>query len=516
MNDGLPIETDKQRQNVVALGIERKMSEEVLLAQFKNFTTIFDSLNALVYVADLQTYELLYINPYGADLFGAHGVGRPCFRVLQSGQAGRCAFCTNDLLIRNGIPQPPYVWEFRNTVTGRWFQCIDRAIHWSDGRLVRMEIAMDITERKRVEEERERLLEEVRRQSAELDVTITSVADGLMIHGRTEEIIRMNPAAEEMLGYTPEERKLPLAERMALLRAETPDGEPFPIEDTPSRRALRGETVQGVLMVLHPPRTDRTIWVSNSAAPLRAPDGTVLGAVSVCTDVTQLHRLEEQRKDLIRTVSHDLRNPLAIIHAHARFLIRNLEKAGWKGNELSSAEAIVTGAQRMEGIIRDLVYATLLEDGQVRLENRPVALSYFLSDLLQRSSSAMEVGRVKVEVPADLPPVSVDPNYLERVFMNLLSNALKYSPDDAEIRIGACRSDGEMVISVSDRGRGIGQQDVRRIFERYYRAEGAGSAEGIGLGLYITRMLVEAQGGRIWVESELGKGSTFYFSQPLA
>jgi two-component system phosphate regulon sensor histidine kinase PhoR len=109
-----------------------------------------------------------------------------------------------------------------------------------------------------------------------------------------------------------------------------------------------------------------------------------------------------------------------------------------------------------------------------------------------------------------------DPSRLERILTNLISNALKYSPPEAEVVVRAERVDSCLQVSVVDRGIGIAPEDLPHLFERFYRTRGSRKAEGLGLGLYITRMLVEAHGGRIWAESELGKGSTFSFTLPLA
>ncbi len=126
-----------------------------LYEQFVAITSIINSMNAIVYAADLETHELLFLNPYAEKLFGSRAIGARCFDVLQKGQTGPCSFCTNKSLLVDGQPGPPVVWEFQNTVTHRWFQCIDRAIRWWDGRLVRMEIAFDITERKEADRFRE-------------------------------------------------------------------------------------------------------------------------------------------------------------------------------------------------------------------------------------------------------------------------------------------------------------------------------------------------------------------------
>jgi two-component system, OmpR family, phosphate regulon sensor histidine kinase PhoR len=114
-------------------------------------TTILGSMDVIVYVSDLETYDLLYVNEHFERLFGRDWRGRRCFEVLQSGQTRPCDFCTNDRLVREGVAQGPYAWEFRNTVNRRWYEIVDRAIPWVDGRLVRLEIAMDITARKDAE-----------------------------------------------------------------------------------------------------------------------------------------------------------------------------------------------------------------------------------------------------------------------------------------------------------------------------------------------------------------------------
>ena len=124
-----------------------------LEVNLSSISTILDSLDALVYVADMETYELIYLNHYGREIWGAPN-GRKCWQVLQSGQTGPCSFCTNDRLIdEDGTPKATYVWEFQNTVDGRWYQCRDQAISWVDGRIVRLEIASDITDRKKIEDE---------------------------------------------------------------------------------------------------------------------------------------------------------------------------------------------------------------------------------------------------------------------------------------------------------------------------------------------------------------------------
>ena len=395
----------------------------------------------------------------------------------------------------------------------------------------------DVTERKAAEEERERLLaesraanaelaaanlrqrelaEEAERRAAELDGIITSMADGVIIFGSQSEPLRMNAAAQRMLGVTLEEYRLPLEDRINLLRMETAEGEPLPLDEVPVLRAMRGETVQSYVMILHPRGGDR-LWVSAAAAPISASDGRITGAVVTLTDITELRLLQEQREDLLRAVSHDLRNPLTSVQGHAQLLGRMLDRAGLEGVERRSVEAILVSARRMNAMIRELAEAAQLESGQVKLNRIPVHLPSFALDLRDRMVEPEGVERIRVVSPEEDLLVLADPDRLERILTNLLSNALKYSPPESEVVVTMARRGEQVVTSVSDRGQGVGPEEMGNLFRRYYRTEAAQARQGgLGLGLYVTKGLVEAHGGQIWVESELGKGSTFSFTLPAA
>ncbi len=147
---------------------EREKHEAALEKSQRRLQVVLDGLDALVYVADMTTYELLMLNQYGQQVWGDI-VGQTCWQTLQSGQTGPCSFCTNArILLPGGEPAAPVVWEFQNTVNHHWYECRDQAIRWPDGRLVRMEIATDITERKRSEEERNKLIVDLKKALGEI------------------------------------------------------------------------------------------------------------------------------------------------------------------------------------------------------------------------------------------------------------------------------------------------------------------------------------------------------------
>ncbi len=150
----------------------RVLSEWRNQEQFTQFATLFDSLSAAIYVADMETYELLYVNRFAEDTFGKGWRGEKCFAYFQEGLEEECEFCTNRSLLVDGQPGPVISWEFRNTSNNRWYQCLDKSIRWTDGRLVRLEIALDITARKEMEQVKEELLSAV---SHEMRTPLTAI-----------------------------------------------------------------------------------------------------------------------------------------------------------------------------------------------------------------------------------------------------------------------------------------------------------------------------------------------------
>jgi len=171
----------------------------------------------------------------------------------------------------------------------------------------------------------------------------------------------------------------------------------------------------------------------------------------------------------------------------------------------------------MNAMIQDLVDMTRLESGQLALTLQAVDLHAYLANLLSRTETLLDYARIRVELPPGLPAVRADYNRLERIVINLLSNALKYSPPGTPVTVRAQQEAGMVRVSVTDEGAGIPPEEQPNLFQRYYRAQSTRAAEeGIGLGLYITKLLVEAHGGRVWVESAMGKGSTFSFTLPTA
>jgi signal transduction histidine kinase len=226
--------------------------------------------------------------------------------------------------------------------------------------------------------------------------------------------------------------------------------------------------------------------------------------------IARLERTQAEREDLLRAVTHDLRNPLQVVLLQSQ----RLERIEDRDAAARAARTVRAAGRRMERLIRDLADTASLESGAaLPLERRPVALRPFVAHLLEHADGVLDAGRVTNAVPEALPPLDADPDRLDRILVNLVGNALKYTEGD--VTIAAVREDAAVRVLVRDRGAGLTTEQRARLFERWYRA-GARDREGLGLGLHIVRGLVEAHGGRVAVESVPGEGSTFSFTFPVA
>jgi signal transduction histidine kinase len=226
--------------------------------------------------------------------------------------------------------------------------------------------------------------------------------------------------------------------------------------------------------------------------------------------IRDLGAAKELQQDLLRAVSHDLRTPLQAILLKAH---RLAAAPGDDGTRRAGA-AIIAAGRHMTAIIQDLVDAAQLESGTISLARRPVALGAVVREVLSASDGALDTARVALALPEDLPAVSGDPARLARVVQNLLSNALRYSPVDAPVTVHAEAAGREVVLAVSDGGPGVPPEHLPRLFERFYRGAQRDTPGGLGLGLYVCRMLVEAHGGRIGCENRAEGGATFTVRLP--
>ncbi len=512
---------DKSGNPTQALGLnnditERKQAEEELRETTARLNDLYVSMTEGLALHEIVAdatgtaidYRILDVNPAFERITGLTRSG--AVGILASQLYGTAHAPYLDIFSMVAATGVPYEFETTFDPMGK---CFHISI-FSPGKGQFATVFQDITKHKQAEEERERLLDELARRAAELDATVEAIADGLLIYDTDGHVIRTNATADRILQYTYKEKEQSIADRALASQPTKADGTTFASGETPAKRALQGETVSGVIMVIHRPH--RIAWLSVSAAPIHGRDGEIVSAVVTITDITALHDLQEEQQAFLHLVSHDLRIPITIINGYAQVMQDALAAQGVDGLLLSSVSAIRRGVKRMNTMIQDLVDLARVEGGQLALKPQPIALSDYIPDLLTHSAAVLTVTRIQVELPPDLPLIAADDDRLQRILTNLFSNALKYSEPDTPVLISAWRKDEAVVITITDHGCGIPAESLPHLFERFYRVPSERKAEGIGLGLYITKMLVEAHGGRIWVESEEGTGSKFHFALPVA
>jgi two-component system sensor histidine kinase KdpD len=221
---------------------------------------------------------------------------------------------------------------------------------------------------------------------------------------------------------------------------------------------------------------------------------------------------ERLRNTLLSSVSHDLRTPLAAITGGTSTLLDSTARLDDSGRR----ELLLTmheEAERLDRLVQNLLEMTRLESGRVQLRKEWHALEEVVGAVLHRFSARLRARTVTTRVPPDLPLVAIDEVLIEQVMINLLDNALKYTPEDSPLEIAASLVDGAVVVEVADRGPGLAAGDERRVFEKFYRSPRV-PARGSGLGLSICRGLVEAHGGRIEADNRAGGGAIFRFTLP--
>jgi two-component system phosphate regulon sensor histidine kinase PhoR len=249
-----------------------------------------------------------------------------------------------------------------------------------------------------------------------------------------------------------------------------------------------------------------------NAAPL--PGG---GALAVLHDVTGIEAAQQSRREFVANVSHELRTPLTSIQGYVETLIEDPNPNSETTREFLAI--ILKNAVRMNRLTEDLLALASVESPDYKLSLQSTRASVLLQDAIQSLGGIVVDSGVKLQ-SAGAPDALIlaDPDAMNQVFGNLIENSLKYAKDGKRIRIGARLLDSEVQFTIQDFGPGIASEHLERIFERFYRVDKARSREsgGTGLGLAIVKHIVQAHGGRVWAESELGSGASFHFTLPLA
>jgi PAS domain S-box-containing protein len=335
------------------------------------------------------------------------------------------------------------------------------------------------------------------------DAIIAKTLEGIITH--------WNGAAQQMYGYTADEIVgRPVS---VLIPPDRPDELPHILD-----RIAQGERVDHY-ETERVRKDGRRIEVSVTISPIRDASGAVRGASAIARDITERKlaeqerarlraELDELRRHFTAMVTHELRNPLTSLWGFAQLMKRR------QAYNDEAVDAILAQSAQLDRLLSDLAAVTQGAEAKMELRRSPVDLLQLTRRSVDEAQASTKAHRVRADLPDRLPPGHWDADRLSQVFRNLLLNAVKYSPDGGDIVVTVRDERAQAVVSVRDQGRGISADDLPRIFDRFYRARGAASMRGSGLGLPITKLLVEAHGGRIQVESKVGEGSVFTFTLP--
>lgn len=336
---------------------------------------------------------------------------------------------------------------------------------------------------------------------------VEQMRDGVFLTDTKGNIVLANPAALQLLGV------------IELKRAS--DLQPFGLEPL----AFQEESDNEPTITTQELRLNNKVILAKTV-PVIDIDGKFIGAITTLLDVTEERELQRMKEEFLALVSHELRSPVTAISGFAQLLT---DKNITEEQRREYADILANSAQRLLRLINDLLDLTKLEEGMMKLHTRPIELPKVINSVVDMMTplALNKKHQLSVMLTEQLPLVIADPDRLAQVLTNLLSNAIKFTPEGGHITISTKlveqdRAQGTkffVQVSIADTGPGIPPEDLGRIFEKYQQVETTAKwtygIKGTGLGLPLAKMLVEAHGGKIWVESELGKGSVFHFTLPV-
>jgi PAS domain S-box-containing protein len=329
---------------------------------------------------------------------------------------------------------------------------------------------------------------------------LANIADGIVAVDRDGQVVLWNAAAEAITGVPSEEAlgRTPAQVLQRTLESEDADA----------------QTPQRLVSIM---RGNEEVWLSLSEAVMRDPLGEVAGRIFAFRDISADRMVEQVKSDFVAAVSHELRTPLTSIYGFAETLLREDILFG-EDERRTFLGYIASESERLTEIVDQLLNVARLDAGDLTVQPEEIDVASVVSEVVEtvEEADAMNGHRFELDLPSEPLAAEADRDKLRQVFSILVENAIKYSPSGGTVTVGARRTDQGVEVRVVDEGAGIPVAEQERIFRKFYRAESnaRGGAGGTGLGLFIARELVTAMGGRIWVESAEGEGSSFAFELP--
>jgi len=480
---------------------ERKQAEDRMRESEEKYRHLVENINAVVYSVDTNGVTT-YISPTFESIFGrstSEFLGRSFAEFIFPDDLP--GSMENFQKIMSGCLNEP--WECRMVMPGSgeiyWVQGHNRPVYDGNTAVGMQGVLVDITDRRKAEEARKQAENKYR-------TLVESSPDGILTIDSRGHIIDCNNGACKLLGYP--SKHLRGADIRDMVTGRT-------IEAWASLRADLDWAGFAELEVEFVDQDGHEIPAWAKVVELKGKEQSDCQLVVYLRDIEQRRKLDELKDEFIGLVSHEIRSPLTVIigaiktalsdgpHLSQQEMQQLLEDASYEADSLSH-------------LLENLLELSRVRANRLVLYVEPLNLHAVVQKAVEQMRNQSSLHRFVVDLPKELPPVHVDKLRLGRILYNLLENGAKYSPRGGDIRVFAKRDGELLIIGVSDQGTGISPEDQARLFQPFQRLGSAnlGCASGAGLGLLVCRRLVEAHGGKIWVESELGQGATFFFTLP--
>jgi PAS domain S-box-containing protein len=488
---------------MIACYFARKATEDALRAAERDYRALFENAVEGIYRSSLDGHQLranpalVKLNGYSSEeemLPAVNDIATEWYVDPHRREEFKCT------LEREGTVTDFESEIYRHKTRERiWISETARLVRNAQGVPLYYEgTVQDITARKRAENA-------LREREARLAAVFRAVNDVIVTFDLDETITGVNRAIERVFGYKPEEVRgqpsvvLVTPESAALSRARTV-------------RAWRGESLPALFEVEGVHKNGRRIPLEASASFLYEGNKPV-GLVSVLRDISFKKELERQRADFLAMLTHDIKNPMQVILGCSELL----SEESLTEEQYALLRRLHSNALTVHSLVTNYLDLSKIESGHLTLRTQPLLINVLLRQVGQQYEAEAERRdlALRFQLQDDLPPVEGDPLALERVFANLLYNAIKFTPGFGQITVHSALRDNSVVVRIADSGPGIAPEELASLFEKYRQAKEVRTTEGAGLGLFIVRALVEAHGGQVEAESIPGQGACFSVFLPV-
>ncbi|MFH1653665.1 MAG: PAS domain S-box protein [Pseudomonadota bacterium] len=468
---------------------EKMQAAQGVEFEHKQLLSIFDSIQEVIYVTDPKTYEVIYVNKYWRDVLGKDPIGKKCYEAFQ-GYKHPCGFCTNKIITK--LKGKPYTWEYYNPMVGRDYMIVDRIIKWPDGRDVRFEFALDITDRKKAESEL-RLAK----------FSIDRASDSVFWADSNANIVNVNDAACRSLGYSKKE----------LLKMKVHDFDPdftrqrWPShwEDLKKRKSLIIETRHR--------RKDGTIFPVEMLLNYFDYGGKEMN-FAFARDISERKRIDEMKDNLVRNVTHEFKTPVAMMQ-----MALEISQLGFENKDLKEIyrgqKIAMKNVERLRRDMDHILEMFKLEIDPRSKKKKSCHLKGIVKDIA-KSLKQMCVNNhvsIAVEISERANKVPMRESDARTMLSNLIENAVKFT-NNGKVSVSSGIKGNKLVLKVKDTGCGIIKENRKRVFEKFEQRHA--SIPGTGLGLFIVKEIAESYNGKIKLDSKgRGKGVTFTVELPI-